>query len=85
MNLSISILLLSIKSVPAANIIAAKKLLEYFVFQSKEHYGDKFCVYNVHGLLHISDDVEHFSMSLDEISCFQFENHLQKLKKTGTW
>ena len=83
MSLSISIPLLSIKSVPAANVVAAKKLLEYFVFQSKEHYRDKFCVYNVHGLLHISDDVEHFSTLLDEISCFQFENHLQKLR--GTW
>ncbi|XP_065672868.1 uncharacterized protein LOC136090322 [Hydra vulgaris] len=59
----------------------AKKLLEYFVFNTHEHFGDTFCVYNVHCLLHITDDVEHFESSLDEISCFQFENFLQQLKR----
>ena len=59
----------------------ANKLLEYFVSNAHEHLGDTFCVYNVHCLLHITDDVEHFESSLDEISCFQFENFLQQLKK----
>ena len=46
----------------------------------KEHYGNTFCVYNVHGLCHITDDVEYFGLPLDEISAFQFENYLQKLE-----
>ena len=46
----------------------------------KEHYGNTFCVYNVHGVLHITEDVEYFGLPLDEISAFQFENYLQKLK-----
>ena len=58
----------------------AKDLLNYFVQKCKEHYGNTFCVYNVHGLLHITDDVEYFGLPLDEISAFQFENYLQKLK-----
>lgn len=59
----------------------AQKLLEYFVSNAHEHFGETFCVYNVHCLLHITDDVEHFQSSLDEISCFQFENFLQQLKR----
>ena len=58
----------------------AKDLLNYFVRNCKEHYGNTFRVYNVHGLLHITDDVQCFGLPLDEISAFQFENDFQKLK-----
>ena len=58
----------------------AKDLLNYFVRNCKEHYGNTFRVYNVHGLLHITDDVQCFGLALDEISAFQFENDFQKLK-----
>ena len=34
----------------------------------------------MHGLRHIADDAEYFGLLLDEISAFQFENYLQKLK-----
>ena len=40
-----------------SNIESARQLLNYFVKNSKEHYGSSFNVYNVHGLLHIADDV----------------------------
>ena len=39
---------------------------------AKEHYGETFCVYNVHGLLHLADDVQRFQASLVKFSCFQF-------------
>ena len=55
------------------------QLLNYFVYNSKECYGDIFCVYNVHGLIHIADDVEYFKKSLQAISTFAFENYLQEL------
>jgi len=68
-------------AVRCGNIEPAKKLLQYFVSNSNEHYGETFCVYNVHGLLHLPDDVQHFQTSLHPISAFQFENHLQKVKR----
>ena len=43
---------------------SAKELLNYFVYNSNESYGDTFCVYNVHGLIHIADDVEYFKKLL---------------------
>ena len=64
----------------------ARDLMTYFVQRCEKIYGNTFTVYNVHSLIHIADDVETFGCSLNEVSCFPFENHLQKLKrmvKTG--
>lgn len=38
------------------------------------------CVYNVHSLIHICDDVRKFG-GLENFSAFKFENHLGKLKR----
>lgn len=38
-------------------------------------------VYNVHSLVHITDDVQNFG-ALDAVSCFPFENHLTLIKKS---
>ena len=59
----------------------AKSLLVFFVKGCKHIYGDTFTVYNVHSLLHLPDDVKNFDCSLNEISCFPFENYIQQLKK----
>ena len=59
----------------------AQQLLEYFVYNASEHYGMLFCVYNVHGLLHLCEDVEYYRTSLDNVSAFPFENYLQALKR----
>ena len=59
----------------------AKQLLLYFVNKSQEFYGDTFTVYNVHNLIHLPDDVEFFKCSLNDVSAFQFENHLQTIKR----
>ena len=59
----------------------AEELLLHFVRKCKDIYGETFTVYNVHNLLHLPDDVKHFGCSLNEISAFQFENHLHTLKK----
>ena len=59
----------------------ARGLLVYFVQNSKIFYGNTFIVYNVHNLLHICDDVKNFNCSLNDISYFPFENHLQHLKR----
>ena len=38
-------------------------------------------MYYVNSLFHLCEDVKHFRCKLSEISAFQFENHLQTLKK----
>ena len=58
----------------------ARQLLKHFVDECPEIYGKTFCVYNIHNLLHLSDDVEHFNSSLNDISCFPYENFLQSIK-----
>ena len=60
----------------------ANELIVYFVKKCKDIYGDTFTVYNVHSLTHLHEDVEFFKCSLNDISAFQFENHLQSLKKS---
>lgn len=59
----------------------AKNVLKYFVENSYQYYGNTFDVYNVHNLMHIADDTRRLECTLDEISCFQFENYLRFLKK----
>ena len=70
-----------------SNLENARQLIQYFV-NSGEVYGDLFCVYNVHRLLHICDDVEFYGVLLDKyLPKFEnylqnkFENYLQKLKR----
>ena len=58
----------------------ARKLITHFVQGCEAIYGNTFVVYNVHNLLHLPDDVEFFQTSLNDISCFPFENYMQQLK-----
>ncbi|XP_067229733.1 uncharacterized protein [Chanodichthys erythropterus] len=58
----------------------AKTLLVSFVEHFGLLYGEEFLVYNIHGLVHLSDDVKVHG-NLDLISAFPFENFLGKLKK----
>ena len=44
-------------------------------------YGSTFTVYNVHNLLHLHEDVSFFNCSLNDVSAFQFKNHLQVIKE----
>ena len=82
LNLSIAIRMLceEDRRLRNSNLSSARQLLEYFALNAKEHYNETFCVYNIHGLLHVSDDVEYFQGSLDEFASFQFEIYLGKLK-----
>lgn len=59
----------------------ASKLLESFVQNFKHKYGGEAASFNVHSLLHLSEDVLFMRKPLDDFSCFKFENYLQILKK----
>ncbi|CAN7998164.1 unnamed protein product, partial [Ixodes hexagonus] len=59
----------------------AEKLLRYFMETSKSLFGPEFISYNVHGLLHLANDVRAHG-HLDKWSAFAFENHMQIFKKS---
>jgi len=58
----------------------ARAFLVKFVQCSSRVYGSTFCVYNVHSLIHLADDMERFD-SLDDCSAFPFENHMKTIKR----
>ena len=82
LTVAMSILLDSNHGYRMAKMELARELLIDFVFDAEDIYGPKFISYNTHTLIHIADDVERFRCSLNEISAFPFENHLQRLKKS---
>ena len=81
LSIAVRILCCSSRSFRQKYINFAERLLRYFVGNAPEHYGHIFNVYNVHGLLHIAEDVRCHSLPLDAISAFPFENYLGKLKR----
>ncbi|XP_073956617.1 uncharacterized protein isoform X2 [Choristoneura fumiferana] len=58
----------------------ARNLLKHFVKTFINIYGSQMATYNLHGLIHLSDDVFEFG-ALDSCSAFPFENFLQVFKK----
>lgn len=61
----------------------ANFLLLWFVSHFGNIYGDQYLSYNIHNLFHLANDVRTFG-SLDNFSCFKYENHMQKIKKNYT-
>lgn len=58
----------------------AHDVLIGFVTHFCQIYGEESAVYNVHGLVHLSEESKNYG-SLDNISSFPFENFLYKLKR----
>jgi hypothetical protein len=57
----------------------ANSLIEYFVSSFEALYGKEHLSYNIHGLLHVFDDVKEFG-NLNNYSAFCFENYLGQIK-----
>lgn len=59
-------------------VSVAKQMFTEFVMQFSEIYGKEYISYNVHSLLHVTDDVIHLG-SFDTYSAFCFENFLGQI------
>ncbi|KAI2645238.1 Cell cycle checkpoint protein RAD17 [Labeo rohita] len=79
--MSMSIMLESDERTRNAYLQYSQELIKHFVMCCADLYGKTFAVYNVHALIHLQEDASHFNCSLNEISCFPFENYLQQVKK----
>ena len=58
----------------------AKMMFKEFLKGFANIYGREHIKSNVHNLIHIYDDCDRFG-SMEEISTYDFENHLQLLKR----
>lgn len=58
----------------------AHRLLTDFVRETAEIYGNQFMVYNIHTLLHLTEDSLRYG-SLENCSAFIFESYLGKMKR----
>jgi len=58
----------------------ADALLHKFVQKFSKYYPAYPIVYNIHSLVHLSNDVKKYG-HLDNFSCFSYESYLGKLKK----
>ncbi len=81
LTVAMSIMLESDDRIRNAYLQYAHELIKHFVMCCADLYGKTFPVYNVHGLIHLHEDASHFNVSLNDISCFPFENYLQQIKK----
>lgn len=55
-------------------------MLIAFVKHCKQLYGSQFIIYNLHLLLHLTEDVDNYGQ-LDNFCLFSFENFLGQLKR----
>lgn len=58
----------------------AKLFIHDFVKKFGSIYGEHFISHNMHALIHLHEDYENYG-SLDNVSCFKFENYMSILKK----
>ena len=83
MLLSTCVRLLLLPSRGSFTLAYIQQLIEIFVKNFANIYGSQVLSYNVHSLLHLVEDAKLFG-SLDNVSCFPFENYLGTLKRLIT-
>jgi len=64
--------------VTGADVAAAESALQEFVQGVQALYGDQYCTFNVHQLLHLCDAVQNWG-PLWAFSCFRFENNIGQI------
>lgn len=60
----------------------AQSLLIQLVKTFDDFFGPRSKIYNIHSLIHLPDDVRNFGKPLDDISAFDLENLLGKIKRS---
>ena len=78
LHAAIRVLVSESPSIPHLNF--AELALKKFVLRNEELYGPTFNSYNVHGLLHLTNDVRHLG-NLDSCSAFPYENNMSIFRK----
>ncbi|EZA53487.1 hypothetical protein X777_07370, partial [Ooceraea biroi] len=63
------------------NLSLADKLLRKFVLKCFDIYGPENVTYNIHNLIHLTDEVRFFKNTLDSFSSFIFESYICSLKR----
>ncbi|XP_067206952.1 uncharacterized protein [Linepithema humile] len=61
--------------------LQAKAYLKSFVLLTKQYYGKKYLILNMHSLIHLVNDAKNMECSLNDFTSFPFENSLGKIKK----
>ena len=80
MLLSVAVRILACPQLALTFCDYANELLLLFVSTARKLYGKEICVYNIHCLIHLANDVKNLG-ALDDFSSFPFENKLGQLKK----
>jgi hypothetical protein len=80
LSLHFAIWILTSREFCSSHVGYASTILKYFVTTFETLFGFKYCSYNVHGFLHLTQDTEPFG-TLDSFSAFRFENHLGQIKR----
>ena len=80
LSVAISILLSASLCAQAPWVEFANEALDVFVEQCAEIYGREWQTYNMHTLVHLSQEAKTYG-ALDNVSCFPFENFLGQLRR----
>lgn len=59
----------------------AENYLQRFFLLSQVLYGKHVAIFNMHNLIHVTDDVKNLNCNLNDLSAFPFENFLGHMKK----
>ena len=81
LSLAMHVLLCATKCTVDRLVDDAEQMLVNFVKMAIYHYGEDLISYNMHGIIHIADDVRNFKCPLDKLSAFPFENYLGQMKR----
>ena len=64
----------------SSQMVFANQCLKKYFYEFGVIYGDQHLVFNLHNLIHLTDDCVFYEASLNDINDFPFENYLFQMK-----